>query len=514
MTKSSRILVGTRLFIDSLRTNFPALVATFFQSRSVKLPECNEPIQIQVSKQAVAKVSERFLSFSIDIAQVVGGKFWGDAGKVDWVPGGSHEVDVYHFNRPRLCQLVKNLAPAYLRIGGTAADETFYAVRDGLSTPPSPYKYILSRSQWDAVNRFAQEAELDVVFTLNAGRGPRGSRIRWNTENARELIEYSAERGYEVAAWSLGNEPNLFPAAHGLWLSMQQYAEEYARLKEIIKEIFPQAKLLGPSSAFWPGVGEFLPIFPRFLKEAGPVLDVITWHYYPQQSRRSPIATRRASESRMLFPGFLDETARWAAYVEDQRDRNAPQAEVWLEETSNAQCGGEPGLSDRFIATFWWLDTLGCLARTGQKVIIRQNLSGADYSLIDDTTLEPNPDYWSSFLWKRLMGRDVLDVHVSTQRPDLRVFAHRSEKGEPDSVTVLAMNLNREECLTLQFGKSVMNVYLSTAPEWMGQEVILNGYKLAIRSDGSPPELEPVIVTNGSLDLPPVSYAFIQFKLE
>jgi heparanase 1 len=512
MARLNKVRVGARLFVDTIRINLPALAKTVLQSKNVRLPKQDEPIEVHVSNQVVAEVSERFLSFTIDIAQVVGGRFWDSAGKVDWVAGGSSPVEAYDFDRPILSRLAQNLAPAYIRIGGTAADETYYQMRSSLATPPAPYLYILTRKQWDALHRFAHEADLKVVFTLNAGKGPRDDHGHWKAQNARELMEYSVEKGYKVAAWGLGNEPNFFPFTHGLWLSMQQYAEEYSVSKDALSQIMPEAQILGPSCAFWPVVGELLPIFQRFLERAGHLLDAVSWHYYPQQSRRSPFATRRASPSRMLHTSFFDESRRWTAWVEHYCDQYAPQAEIWLEETGNAQCGGEPGLSDRFVAGFWWLDLLGCLAQSGQKVIIRQNLSGADYGLINDNTLEPNPDYWNSLLWKRLMGREVLDVELSQQRPDLRVYTHRAKDRLSGSVAVLVMNTNREESLTLNFGTSSLDVFLCTADDLLGREVMLNGKKLMTRPDGSVPEVEPKIVSRGYLELPPVSYAFIQFN--
>jgi heparanase 1 len=367
----------------------------------------------------------------------------------------------------------------------------------------------LTRAQWDALNHFAGEADLQVVFALNAGQGPRDEAGRWMPDNARQLIQYSAEQNYPITAWSMGNESNLFPIAHDLWLSMWQYAQEHSLLKAILGEWMPEARLLGPSSAFWPVIGEMLPVSLNFMKEAGELLDVVTWHYYPQQSSRSPLAVRRASPQWMLEPAFFEETSRWASQITRLRDRYAPQAEIWLEESGNAQCGGEPGLSDRFIAGFWWLDTLGLLARAGQKVVTRQNLSGADYSLINEASLDPNPDYWNSYLWKQLMGTTVLDIKYSPQRPDLRLYAHRSRDQVSPAKVVMALNINQRESLALDFGSSPLQVYLCTADDLLDRLVLLNGQPLETEADGSAPELEPVPVTNGRVLLPPTSYAFV-----
>lgn len=465
-------------------------------------------MKISLTGRVANTVSPRFLSFNVDAAQVVGGFFWDPSGKVDSSAGGSARVPPYDFTRPRLANLVRALSPAYLRIGGTASDQIFYDLCGKASSPPPGYDHVLNRPTWDLAAQFAEENGLEIMFTLNAGPGPRDSRGRWDSGNARELITYSKEHGIPVTAWGLGNEPNYLPFAYGLWLTMDQLADDYRTLRSLLDELDPKARLLGPACAFWPVVGELMPVFPSFMKKAGSLLDVLTWHYYPQQSSRSPYASRRASLSLALQPHFLDEAARWIRFVHGYRNRCAAEAEVWCQETGNAQCGGQPGLSDRYIAGFWWLDQLGLMARMGEKVVVRQNLSGADYSPLDEKTLEPNPDYWNSLLWKRLMGTEALELAVTPPRPDLRVYAHNTE-GRPGFVTVLALNLSRTEALRIDLEGREAEVYLATAPDPLDKEVFLNGKRLAVDGDGSVPALEPVYNSSGCVELPPVSYAFV-----
>ena len=76
---------------------------------------------------------------------------------------------------------------------------------------------------------------------------------------------------------------------------------------------------------------------------------------------------------------------------------------------------------------FWWLDALGFTSKIGQKVAQRwrlyaenetvsynKNLIGNDYI--------PNPDYYTSYLFKYIMGIKVLDAVSSSEY--LRVYAH------------------------------------------------------------------------------------------
>jgi len=467
-------------------------------------------LTIHLSRDPIAHISPRFLSFAVDIAQVVGGRFWCAEARCDPVPGGGTPIPAYDFNRPRLVHLVRALSPAYLRIGGTASDQVYYDLSEDASAPlPPGYLYRLTRHQWDAVNRFASACGLEVVFTLNAGPGPRGAGRAWNPENGAELIAYTVAQNYPVVQWALGNEPNFFPFAHRLPIWAGRLAADYAILRGVLRELAPGARIGGPSSPYWPVVGEMLPFLNLFLRRAGPLLDVVTWHYYPQQSRRSPVATRRASARHALSPRFLDEFSVHARRVEAARDRYAPQAEIWLEETGNAQCGGEPGLSDRFIAGFWWLDQLGQASRRGYPVVIRQNLSGADYALLEDATLTPNPDYWNSLLWRRWMGTAVFDAQPANAAPLCRVYAHDTPD-VPGSRTVLALNLNREQIVRLQFEAhlAVTALYLVTADDLLGKALFVNGSLPAVDAEGMP-VLPPPLHPRGPVELPPASYAFV-----
>ena len=169
--------------------------------------------------RAVAEVDERFLSFAVDTAEVVGGDFWAPPGQGQGLLD-THAVDAFDFGRAELRRLAGALAPAYLRIGGTDADRTAYRLEDGPPpAAPGGARWVLTRRRWDAVNEFASAVGLRIMFTLNAGPSARRPDGSWDPDSARGLVAYSQSRGYPVDVWELGNEINLFPLAHGSWLS-------------------------------------------------------------------------------------------------------------------------------------------------------------------------------------------------------------------------------------------------------------------------------------------------------
>lgn len=469
--------------------------------------------------EPVAQVDERFLSVAVDTSQVVGGHWWSKDAVVE-VGVGAGLVEPYDFSRPRLRRLAAELAPAYLRIGGSEADVTFYDLSESpVSTPPEPYEFVMTRAMFDGLNQFALDLGFHVAFCLNAGPGPRDDQGLWGPDQARGLLEYTAGQGHPVKLWELGNEINGFPVMHGLDFVVdgQQYAADMAVARELVDDTMPGASLSGPSSAFWPLIGEMMAVMPEFLSTGGDLVDLITFHYYPQQSRRCPVASQPAGPDVMMEPDNLDEILVWLDGIEAGRDQHAPGTPIWLGETGNAQCGGEPGVSDAFAGGFWWLDQLGLMARRGVQVVVRQTLSGSNYGIIDDQTLEPRPDYWNSVMWKRLMGAKVLAAETGPQGDKVRSYAHCTPGDGAGSATVLIINLDRDAPVTVAFQGTTGDlgqVYAVTAPDFQGTEVRLNGTALGALSDGSLPDLEPESrrwKQTPFLELEPASYAFVVF---
>ncbi len=529
------LAVLVQLGLRGSHGNLPALLRGQFDSEPRHLERdisrrggSQPPYAVQVSldlDKPVAQVSDRYLSFAVDTSQVVGGKWWDPrAERVEWGSGTVH-APVFRFDRPKLDLLAGALAPAYLRIGGSEADKVFYDLRVAPKAPPTVpdrYESVLTGSQWDEIHAFADRNGLEVVFTLNAGPAARDRTGRWREQNAAQLLAYTAQQGYPVAVWELGNELNAFFAVQGpaAQVLVGQYAEDLQVTRDLVARYTHDARLAGQGSAFWPVLGEPLGLLfgylPGYLARAGDLVDLVTWHYYPQQSRRASVASRRASPSRLLDPRNLDEAAYWADRMTQWRDRHAPGKPIWLGETGNAQFGGEPGLSDVYLSGLWWLDQLALLARQSHQVMVRQSLTGMDYGLLDEDTLDPRPDYWHSLMWKRLMGRRVYAAQAVGEGADkLRVYAHGSS--EPGSVAVLALNLDHERNALVSFPEFAgcgYELYAVTATDVLGRTVLLNGAELRLVGDHTLPDIrgawqEGTVVP--TVTIHPLSYAFVVF---
>ncbi len=469
--------------------------------------------------------------------------------------------DNFDFTSQKLHNLAKGLAPAYLRVGGTNGDFLLFhpneAYRKNLSHDQRMDSHILSRdprvkpyttsreqrmdlltSRDQQTDRyltyrdqrvhsftnftmttkdvenlftFAKESGLSVIFGLNVLL--RDSKTHhWNFTNAQELMRYITSHHF-TCAWELGNEPFDL---HGLinWtITGKELASDFKILRKLLNEHPEYGQMLvGPdvSSPWRP------PLRNKFLKEfltnIDGTIDAMTYHQY--------YTNNQANVSEFYNPDILDYLITEMQQVERiMTESGASAIEPWLGETSSAYGGGVPGVSNSYIAGFMWLDKLGVAARLKHKIVIRQTLYWGSYSLINFKTLDPLPDYWSSYLYKKLVGSRVLVVHDGTLLGrKIRVYAHcTSERSGYDigSLVLIALNTQHDEAqLVLTNGLERLSVdqYLLTPGEnnnLTSQTVRLNGELLQLVNDTFLPNVQPKpIIPPDRIMLPPVSYGF------
>ncbi len=455
----------------------------------------------------VATVAAHYLSFSLDISVLAGG-FWWEGSARSRRGLGRLRIPPLDLNSPQLDFLVRALTPAYLRVGGSEADKIHY-----FSAPAEePHSLVLTQAIWDNLHKFLQRNNLKFFFTLKYGLFERRMHGNWQGDEVEKLLRYSSERGYRMDACELGNELNAYWAFHGVRSQPRaaKLAADYHQFAQLLRHYFPEIKIIGPGSAFWPKLGEtikpFSNITRRFLEichQQNTAIDIIDWHYYPFQSLRSPVRTRTATLSAMLKPRAFNDFAKYSGQLRAWRDQYFPHAEIWTGETGSAQCGGQPRLSDRFVSCFWWADQLGQGALMGQKVMIRQSLIGGDYGLINRLTLKPRPDYWLSWLWKQLMGEQVFAV--ASPHHMLRCYCHSTPGGT--GKTLLLINLSGRAMQVQPSGFGIpLRQYSLTAKKLRSKKIRINGKKA--RYNGGAFRLDDFPSAPLTQEIPPHSIHF------
>jgi heparanase 1 len=211
--------------------------------------------------------------------------------------------------------------------------------------------------------------------------------------------------------------------------------------------------------------------------------------------------------------GILCRSRIFAESILAVKKQYAPNAKLWCGETAAAWHSGQNNTTNRFISGFWFLDQLGALAQLDHKVQCRQTLVGGYYELIDKWTFDPNPDYWSLLLYKKVMGKKVLNIYSSQSL--LRVYAHCSRM-DNQGVTMIFINLSPNVTYELHLKGfpqvSDREEYHLTSTDLHSQQIYLNGRLLQLQ-EGKLPPLEPnKVSSNVPLRVAPLSYGFIVFS--
>ncbi|XP_057869228.1 heparanase-like protein 1 [Cryptomeria japonica] len=472
-----------------------------------------------------------------------------DYGRCSWIQSSILNLDL---KNPSFAKAIQAFAPLKVRLGGTLQDKLLYDVGN-LSQPCHPFmrntslmfgfsKGCLTMSRWDEVNRFLAKTGAMVMFGLNAlyGRyqitkGHWGG--AWDSSNARNLIQYTVDHGYKIYAWEYGNE--LSGSGIGARVDANVYASDIIELNKILKEIYKHSHekplLVAPDGFFDPSW------FQAILQETGPnILNAVTRHIYNLGAGVDKNLT-----TKILNPSHLNKDAIKFRRMQDIVRKYGPWSSSWVGEAGGAFNSGQHLVSDAFINSFWYLDQLGMSATFDTKVYCRQSLIGGNYALLNVTTFEPNPDYYSALLWHRLMGRTVLSNDF-TGPTFLRSYAHcaKSDSG----ITLLLINLNGDTSIDVNVsaypniteskkGQTAKESFVHALKKFFswagsktsdvkdyrmeyhltakdgdlhGQTMLLNGAILKLTEDGDIPPLNAVMVdATLPISVAPFSIVFV-----
>lgn len=476
----------------------------------------------------VGKVDPRFQSYNVEMAELVGGRFWAPYPKAGATPASQNTersggLDLapamFRQRQPldlttnqRLRNLAAALGPAYIRISGSWANTTFFQDDDQprLAKPPAGFQNVLTRAEWAGAVEFAKAVDAKIVTSFPVSAGARDANGAWTPDQARRLVRYTRELGGEIYAAELVNEPNI-AAVGGLprGYDATAFARDIAAFRDFVAHDAPGLETVGPGSTGETGpsslVKRGIPTEALMGAEPRPRFDIFSYHFYGAASKRCTAQrpTEGVSPAEALGEAWLARTDTTLDFYKALRDRFNPGAPIWLTETAQASCGGDAwGAS--FLDSFRYVDQMGRLARRGVNAVFHNTLAASDYGLIEEDTWTPRPNYWAALLWGRLMGETVLDAGPA--RPGLHVYA-QCLRGRPGGVAVAALNLDRSKPATLQLPTAAERYTLS-ADELQGASVKLNDRALGMAGDQLP-ALRPAKAAKGPIRLEPATITFL-----
>jgi len=493
----------------------------------------------------LASVDERYQSYNVEMAEVIGGKFWkpydtttlavlrakasGSSG--GGASGGTSpgkvgvDTSIYQARppidlaNPRLRKLAAALGPAYVRVSGSWANSVYF--HDSASAAPhaapAGFDGVLTRRQWAGVIDFARAVNAELMTSFAISTGVRDASGVWTPVQARELIAYTHAIGGRISAAEMFNEPNM-PAYAGAppGYDAAAYAKDVAAFERFVRSVAPAMRIAGPGSV---GEGILMPLLgtafmPGYVSTEAmmtasprPVFDIFSYHTYPAVSIRCAAMGRGAQTTpeMALSEEWLSQTDRsYAYYVTGIRDRLLPGKPVWITETADAACGGNPW-ANSFLDTFRYLDQMGRLARRGVDVIFHNTLASSEYGLLDQNTFIPRPNYWAALFWRRLMGTTVLDAGPS--REGLHLYAH-CLRGRAGGVALLVINNSRTQATAIQMARPSERFTLSAHP-LESTEIALNGAPLALGANDALPVFRGLQVAAGQMTFAPGTITFV-----
>ena len=360
-------------------------------------------------------------------------------------------------------------------------------------------------------HRFFKSGEREASNIVLHKPGRARSAGVWTPDQARRFLVYTKSVDGEIAAAEFFNEPS-FAAIGGAppGYDAASYARDFSVFHAFAKAIAPDMLIVGPGSV-GEGVklmsGPLLKTADIFAATPRPVFDVFSYHSYAAASERCAslgggIAGTTAGAA--LSEEWLARPIQIDAFYQDLGDRFEPGKPVWVTETADAACGGNPWAST-FLDTFRYLDQHGRMAKRGIKVVFHNTLASSEYGLIDQNTLTPRPNYWAALLWRKLMGRIVLNAGPS--HPGLHVYAH-CLPDHSGGVTLLAINTNRTKMESIDLPMSA-DRYTLTAQKLEDSRVQLNGHELRLNDNGQLPRLDGRRIASNPVEFAPASITFL-----
>lgn len=485
----------------------------------------------------VATVSPMFQGYNIEMAEITGGRFWApykqkgqpqadDASRAS-IPAGM-DPSLYRYRPPidlynaKLRRLAAALGPAYVRVSGTWANSTWFhdSYTPAPPQPPEGFGGVLTRKQWRGVLDFTRAVSGGLVTSFAVSAGVRDASGVWTPVEAKKFLSFTQSAGVPIVAAEMFNEPS-FASIGGApkGYDAQAYGRDFKVFRAFVAKAAPKMIVLGPGSVGEPGMDTPLLTLrtPDMMAASGPGLDAFSYHFYGGASQRClrPGMKPQVTIDNALSDEWLSLTDRDEAFYAKMRDQYLTGKPLWLTETAEAACGGDPWAAT-FIDSFRYLNQLGTLAKHNVQAVIHNTLAASDYALLDEDTLNPRPNYWAALLWRRLMGTIVLDADPKAapsgtpSTPGLYLYAHclRNRSG---GVALLAINASREHAAQLALPQASER-YVLASDNLTSSQVSLNGVDLAVTPQGSLPVLVGTPTPAGKITLAPTTIAFFTIE--
>jgi len=304
-----------------------------------------------------------------------------------------------------LIQMIKNLGPGVLRLGGNSSDDVLWA--GGSRTASTPANS-LTMTEIDNLSAFSKAIGWPVLFGFNMGT--------YDPAAAAGEAKYVANslQG-SLLAFQNGNEPDGYHSwnpKRSATYGYPEYKPEWESYFTAVRKVVPNVPFAGPDIAYksdW--------VTP-FAADEGKNVVMLDGHYYQNGPASDP-----AINISSLFTPIPQYTDYFKVINNASLSSNIP----WrITECNSINGGGKSGVSDTFASALWALDFMWMVAENGGQGVNFHGGSGGAYSPFATSGGVPyaRPIYYAFLAFKYgSEGSTIVPVTVGTTKYSYSAYA-------------------------------------------------------------------------------------------
>jgi hypothetical protein len=347
-------------------------------------------------------------------------------------------------NNAVLIQMIKNLGPGILRIGGGTSDEVYWSENTGTANTAIDS---LTKPDIDRLSAFSKAAGWPVLFGLNLGANDADAAVN-------EAVYVRNSLADNLYAFQSGNEPDVF--FYGMRPKNYNYIAyqgDWEAYLSAVRNKVPQAHFAGPDVAYntdW---------ISSFADNESNNISLLDGHFY---------TTGPATMSSINYETILAFSTKLPDYLQTiKREAAKYHLPYRISECNNVYGGGKPGVSDVFASALWALDVMWTIAENNGAGINFHDGYGLFYSpiAIQNSILSAGPEYYAMLAFKYAATGGTI-IPVSVNDPEF-CTAHACVKADNTySITLINKDDKNNYAFTIRLTKTANTIQIArlTAP--------------------------------------------------
>jgi hypothetical protein len=357
----------------------------------------------------------------------------------------SQNPEFLNVNNAVLIQLIKNLGPGILRIGGGTSDEVEWTghARTALSGEDS-----LTTTDIDRMSAFAKIIGWPVLFGLNLADNNINKAVN------ESLYVHNSLNG-NLYAFQSGNEPDVFNlGARPSTYNYNSYKEEWEDYLYAVRNLLPLDDFAGPDVAYntdW---------YTSFTESEHSKVKLLDGHRY---------LTGPASSTSITYHTILEYSVGLSIYLQPLKNEAAKYGVPYrITECNSIYGGGKPGVSDVFAATLYSLDFMWAVAANKSEGVNFHGGNGLCYSPVlmqANNVYAAGPVYYAMLAFKYGSTGGAMLPTTTTNSSYCTAYSVVN----PDNtytVTLINKDYKTDYAFNLQLSKTASSVQIArlTAP--------------------------------------------------